>query len=340
MVIDPQRAATIYDVAKLARVSHQTVSRYVKGFEGIRPETRERVEAALRELDYRPNLAARFLATNRSHRIGALVYEMLEVGPSKILNGASRGARDAGYLLDIVSLDPSTEGSAESAVQMLNQQDLAGILAFAPTDEVNAAFAATAFTVPVFVETEDDDLLPGHERSLNGQGLQLLIDHLVALGHRRFFHIAGPAEWLSSRNRVAAYDFALAGHGLTSLGMVNGDWTAESGYLAVASMPLDRGITAIVVSNDQMALGAMRRLEELGIGVPHDMSVVGFDDIPESAYFSPPLTTVRLDFDTQGRIAVARLLVLIGEPDATAALEPVSPVLRIRGSSGPAPSAA
>lgn len=326
---------TIYDVAELAGVSHQTVSRLLKGGSGIRPANRARIEHALKELDYRPNLAARALATNRSHRIGAIAYEMLEMGPSKIIQGASDSAREAGYLLDIVSLDPRDEGSLEQAVTLLSQQDLAGILAFAPTDQINRVIAASHFSVPVYVETEEDDLLPGHEESLNGHGLRILVEHLVGLGHRRFFHVSGPTPWLSARNRLAAYEHALAAHGLTSVGSLAGDWSAASGYEAALRIPLDRGITAIVAANDQMALGVLRALSERGVGVPVDVSVVGFDDIPEAQYFQPPLTTVRLDFERQGRIAIRRLLALIGDDTAMPQPAAVLPELKVRHSSGP-----
>ncbi|WP_051478592.1 LacI family DNA-binding transcriptional regulator [Arthrobacter sp. H5] len=331
-----RRVATIYDVARAADVSHQTVSRLLKGGSGIRPENRARIEQALRELDYRPNLAARSLATNRSRRIGALVYELQEVGPSKIVQAASDSAREAGYLLDIVSLDPEDERAIAEAVALLAQQDFAGILAFAPTDRLNEVMASSKFRVPIYVETESDDLLPGRNTSLNGHALGLVTDHLLELGHSRLFHVAGPRAWLSARNRTAAYHRALEAHGLESVGTLNGDWSAASGYRAGLEIPLDRGVTAVVASNDQMALGVLRALSERGIAVPQDVSVVGFDDIPESAYFDPPLTTVRLDFRCQGRSALKKLLTLIGDTDALPEPVTVLPELVVRSSSSPA----
>lgn len=339
---EPSKPATIYDVARRAGVSHQTVSRFVKGFEGIRPETRRRVEEALRDLDYRPNLAARFLATNRSHRIGALVYEMLEVGPSMVLAGASRGARDAGYLLDIVSLDPSVEGSAEAALQMLNQRDLAAVLAFAPTDEVVAAIESASFAVPVFVERETDDLPDGGAGSLSRQGMRQIVDHLVSLGHRRLFYVTGPAGWIAARNREVAFKDALRAHGLEPVGMADGDWSARSGFEAGMALPSELGATAVVAANDQTALGVLRALASRGIRVPAEMSVTGFDDMPESAYFSPPLTTVRLDFDEIGRRTISRVLTGLGldpspTPDSGFAGMP-PPTLLVRSSSAATPA--
>lgn len=302
------KAATIYDVARVAGVSHQTVSRFIKGYQGIRPETRDRVVAALEQLDYRPNLTARSLRKGQSHRIAALTHEIDQVGPSKIVQGASVAAREAGYLLDIVTLDMSDGRSIREALELVQQLDVAGILALASTDEMADAFAEADFRVPAIIRAEEDDALTGHPTQLTTLGLPALIAHLVDLGHERFLHIAGPSTWSAARNRAHSYETALARHGLASMGTVSGDWSAKSGYDAVAAMPSDFGATAIVASNDQMALGAMLALSDRGLRVPDDVSVTGVDDIPEAAYYSPPLTTLRIDFAAQGRAAIAELL--------------------------------
>ncbi|BDZ51856.1 LacI family transcriptional regulator [Frondihabitans sucicola] len=332
-----RRAATIYDVAKVARVSHQTVSRFLKGYQGIRPETRDRVERALRELDYRPNLTARSLATSRSHRIGALTHEIEQVGPGKILQGASRGAREAGYLLDIVSFDPLNESDIQRALRIADSSDLAGIIAFASTDGVIEAFSGAGFSVPWFIAGEDDDSIGEHEVTRNGQGVRMLVDHLADLGHVRLLQIAGPEAWISARNRRLAFDVATVARGLREVATRFGDWSPESGYRAALDLPLDQGATALVVANDQMALGAMRALTERGLSIPRDMSVVGFDDIPEAPYFQPPLTTVSLDFDLQGRLSFLQILELIEGPTAQASKLPYqfSPQLVVRASTAP-----
>lgn len=311
------KPATIYDVAKLAGVSHQTVSRHLRGLAGIRPETRERVVQALEQLDYRPNLTARNLATSRSHRVGVLTHEIGEVGPSRILQGAGAGARDAGYLLDIVSIEGDDPAGAQEALSLIARQDIAGLLVFTSTDAMTRALRETPVRVPTVIEVEEDDAVADHPETWNYRGLRAAVDHLVSLGHRRFFHIAGPPGWVSARNRVLSYERALTAHGLSSLGTSFGDWSPASGYAAAQTIPFDAGVTAVVVANDQMALGALRALAERGIGVPEDISVTGFDDTPESAFFSPPLTTVHGDFDLQGRAVFARLQRLIdsGTPD-------------------------
>jgi DNA-binding LacI/PurR family transcriptional regulator len=325
---------TLYDVARLAEVSHQTVSRVVKGHTNIGPDIRERVEAAISALDYKPNMAARSLATNRSQRIGALVYEIVEVGPNKIMQGASDAAREAGYLLDIVTLDPTSDLAIQQAVSLINQQMLAGILVFAPTDRVLAAVRHARFAIPVFVET--DAPAGTGAPTLNEQGVGLLVDHLVELGHRRFFHIAGPADWLAARNRESAFEAGMRRHGVHSVATVRGNWTSQSGYAAGMSMPLDQGITAVVAANDQQALGAIAALSERSVRVPEDVSVVGFDDIPEARFFRPALTTVSVDFDRQGRAAFDRLLEMIRGDAAVADHPAARPQLFLRASSAPA----
>ena len=330
------RPATIYDVARLAGVSHQLVSRYLKGEKGIKPSNREKVAAALRALDYRPNMTARLLATSRSHRIAVLTHEIGQVGPARIVQGASAEARRNGYVLDIITLDATDRAAIDDAIQELNQQEIAGILALASTDEVVAAFKEADFTVPAYVGTEDDDEGGNADgpSARSFPGYDALVDHLYELGHRRFFHIAGPRSWIAGRNREAAYLRAVDRVGARSLGVVHGDWSPASGYAAGAGVPPE--VTAVVVGNDQMAIGAVRRLLEDGRSVPGQISVVGVDDVQEAAYITPPLTTLRVHFEEQGRATVRRLLEQIrGEVEHVPVQEAE---LVVRESTGRAPA--
>jgi LacI family transcriptional regulator len=331
----PAKAATIYDVAQAAGVSHQTVSRFLKGFAGIRPETREKVERALDELDYRPNLTARSLKSGRSHRIGALTHELSNVGPSRVAEGASAAARECGYVLDLVSLDARSAGEIERSLDLITQHELAGVLALSSTDEMTRAFETTEFRVPVFIDAESDDAVTGRRSGLAQVGIPALIDHLAELGHRSFLHIAGPPMWRAARNRILAYDRELEARGLHSAGVLPGDWSARSGYEAIAALPRLPEATAIVAANDQTALGAMLALKERGVRIPDDISVVGIDDIPESPYFDPPLTTVHIDFEMQGRASVYRLIAQIEHAESRPVVVP-PPRLVVRRSSGPA----
>jgi DNA-binding LacI/PurR family transcriptional regulator len=331
------KAATIYDVAQAAGVSHQTVSRFLKGFEGIRPETRERVVHALDELGYRPNLTARSLKSGRSHRIGALTHEISQVGPSRIVEGASVAAREAGYVLDIVSLDTRNPRAIDEALALITQHDLAGVLALAVTDDMTRAFEATSFRVPAYVAAETEGAQDDPRGVLSRVGIPALVTHLAELGHRRLLHIDGPAMWSAARNRISGYESAILSQGLHSAGILHGDWSAASGYRAIADLAVLPDATAYVAGNDQMALGAMLALKERGLRIPQDVSVVGVDDIPEAAYLDPPLTTLRNDFEGQGRAAVFQLLARIEHTDLVPATMP-PPLLVVRRSSGPAPA--
>lgn len=330
------KAATIYDVAQAAGVSHQTVSRFLRGFEGIRPETRERVVQALADLGYRPNLTARSLKSGRSHRIGALTHEISLVGPSRIVEGASIAAREAGYVLDIVSLDSRNPRAIEDSLALITQHDLAGVLALAVTDEMTRAFTATAFRVPAYVAAESEGIADDPRGILSRVGIPMLVAHLAELGHRRFVHIAGPSMWSAARNRVRDYEAAVEARGLQSVGILHGDWSAASGYRAISELAQVPDATAFLAANDQMALGAMLALKERGVRIPADASVVGVDDIAEAAFFDPPLTTLRNDFEGQGRAAVFQLLARIGNTEVTPMSVP-APMLVVRRSSGPAP---
>ena len=330
-----ERPATIYDVARVAGVSHATVTRLLKGYAGIRPETRDRVDDAIRELGYRPNLTARSLTTGRSHRIAALTHEITQVGPSKILEGVNMAARDAGYLLDVITLDAHDPAAIRESIDLALQFDLAGVLALASTDEVTNAVNTTTFRVPLYLATGHDKLPTDSTHADNG--LLPVLRHLADLGHRDVMHIAGPPEWVGARNRIREYEAAVTELGLRSRGVIHGDWSARSGYQAIASLPNEMPATAFVAANDQSALGASLALNERGYRVPDDVSVTGVDDTAEAAYFSPPLTTLRLDFNAQGRDAVQQLLALIdGVPPPPPSAR--RPELIVRRSTGPARS--
>ncbi|TDL45238.1 LacI family DNA-binding transcriptional regulator [Microbacterium oleivorans] len=331
MAVRNTKPATIYDVAEAAGVSHQTVSRYLAGYEGIRPTTRERVERAIYQLEYRPNLSARGLKLGRSHIIAALTHELGQVGPARVAEGAAAAAREAGYVLDLITLDVYNPQAIEESLRLLNQQTLAGVLALSSTDEMNRVFAGADFAVPLHVHSEPDDASGAYDT-----GLATLIAHLAALGHRRIVHIAGAANWPASRNRSRAVAASAAANGVEVVAELRGDWSAASAHAAVAALERLPSASAFVASNDQMALGVMLALKERGLRVPEDVSVAGVDDIPEAAFFDPPLTTLRVDFAARGRQIVADMLARIGTPPpSTPAVD--KPALQVRRSTAPPP---
>ena len=322
----PARRPTIYDVAKQAGVSHQTVAMVLRGQGKFRPETLKRVSAAIETLRYRPNTTARALATSSANRIGALVFELLEVGPSKTVQGASLRAAEAGYLLEIVSLPARGDQRAiERALGLLDRADVAGILAFAPVDRVltetrrtqgsrgsrGSRGMANPVSVPLVMELEPD---PSEASTLSERGMAHVVEHLTGLGHRRIAYLGGSPTWLAARRRTQAVREALARHDLEPVAELTGDWSAASGAQAVRALkaPELASITALICGNDQMALGALLALDEHGIDVPGRISVTGFDGIPESGFLRPPLTTVKVDYATHGRWLVETLLTKIG----------------------------
>ncbi len=327
----PPTTGTIYDIARVAGVSHASVSRYMRGLD-MRPSTKQKIEAALTTIRYRPNLSARALISGRSMRIGALTHEVSQVGPNRIIQAATSAARDAGYLLDVVTLDMADPAELQDALQLLTRHDLAGLLAFASTDGVREVFEHTDFGVPVVIAAEEE--ADGATLAASGHGVVELVDHLVELGHEEFVHIAGPAAWSAARNRLRAVVAALERHGLPPARILHGDWSARSGFEAIAA--LERLPTAILAANDQMALGALHALDARGASVPGDVSVTGVDDTPEAAYFTPGLTTLRLDFEAQGREALQALLDRIEDPAAADRAGAPRPSLVVRASTGPA----
>lgn len=329
------RAATIYDVARLAGVSHQTVSRFLTGTGGIRPGNRVRVEDALRTLNYRTNNTARSLATRRTHRLGALVYELSGTGPGKTMQGASDAARRAGYSLDIISLDPQNDASLGEALEVLSNRDLEGILATAPTDAIDTALSELNVSVPIFVD-RGPVASPGEAQPTTGPYAAMA--HLIELGHRRIAHLAGPERWTSARLRADAYREAVTSAGLAELPVVAGDWSARSGYAAAPELFATPDVTAVFAANDRMALGLMLWLHDNGRRIPQDVSVVGFDDVAEAEFFHPPLTTIRQDFDAMGRAAANTLIAMIEHPGREVEISYPVPELVVRTSTGPAGS--
>ena len=328
------------DVAKLAGVSHQTVSRVLNRSEHVREETRERVLAAMRMLDYRPNSVARALVTGRSRTLGVVSFDTTLYGPASTLFAIQRAAHEADYFVSIVSVTSLDRPSVVSAIERLRAQGVDGILVIAP--QVTAAHALTHVPggVPIVaVEAGPDEVMPVVEVDQFAGGAAAT-RHLLELGHATVWHIAGPSDFLEAQQRVAGWREELAAARAEVIAPLPGDWSARAGYELGRQLLEMAEVTAVFVANDQMALGLLRRLHEAGRRVPEDISIVGFDDIPEAPYFSPPLTTVRQNFLEMGRRSLHLLLDQIGQRAATNARVTVPAELIIRKSSGPPSSRA
>ncbi|MFB2580691.1 LacI family DNA-binding transcriptional regulator [Herbiconiux sp. P15] len=331
----PPRAASVFDVAKAAGVSHQTVSRVLNDHPSLRPTTRQRVLDAMRELDYRPNLAARALVTSRSRIIGILSTAGGEYGPSSSIAAVETAARSRGYSVSIANADGLDQSSIDEALNHLVALAAEGIVVIAPQPKVLATLAKLTFGVP-YVTVQTLGTTDESEIAIDQlQAARQATAHLADLGHTRIGHLAGPQDWIDASSRLAGFRQELAARGLDSDLLEMGDWSAESGYRAGAAL-LAAGATAVFAANDQMALGLLHAAHDAGLAVPGDLSVVGFDDTPEARHYLPALTTVRQEFTESGRRAIGLLL---DAPEAREAVPSVDPLLVLRESTAPPRSA-
>ncbi|HXR43020.1 MAG TPA: LacI family DNA-binding transcriptional regulator [Acidothermaceae bacterium] len=296
------------DVARLAGVSHQTVSRVINKHPGVKPTTRMRVLAAIEALGYRRNSAARALATGRTRRLGAVTLNSTLYGPASTLYGIEQAALESQYSISVASLRSNDRPDVEQAIGRLVDQGVEGIVVIAPLLSVIDALSDLPTDLPVVAVEGDADGDVDVVTVDQTAGAQSATEHLLACGHETVWHLAGPTDWLEAQQRLAGWRATLERAGADVPPPLLGDWSPQSGFEAgrlLARMP---EVKAVFVANDSMALGVLRALHEHGRPVPDDVSVVGFDDIPEAAYFTPPLTTVRQDFGEVGRRSLALLL--------------------------------
>jgi DNA-binding LacI/PurR family transcriptional regulator len=320
------------DVAKLAGVSLQTVSRVINDSPHVRADTRERVQDAMRKLEYRPNPVARALVTGRSRTLGVVSFDTTLHGPASTLFGIERAAHEADYFVSIVSLRSLASSSVVSAVERLRDQGVDGILVIAPQESATSALLHLPEDVPVVAaEAGPDDSVPLVAVD-QFEGAQMATSHLLELGHRTVWHISGPVDWLEAQDRMRGWRSTLEAAGAPAPPVLHGDWSARAGHELGRGLAANPDVTAVFVANDQMALGLLRALHEAGRRIPGDISVVGFDDIPEAEYFTPPLTTVRQNFNEMGRRSLLLLLEQIESGVREPRRETVAPELIVRAS--------
>jgi LacI family repressor for deo operon, udp, cdd, tsx, nupC, and nupG len=332
-----RKRVTLLEVARHAGVSHQTVSRYLRHNGGLKPATVAKIDAAVLALGYRPDLIARSLRTRRSNRLAIVLPELTWFVPGA-LRGASAAAHDAGYQIDVVSLEGDEFRRRERVLALLDSERVEGILSLTPLggmlpDSDPAAGAA------VVVVGEYDDKMRSTGVFADGRYAAGLVEHLAGLGHRQFLHVAGAADWASARNRRAVYLRTVQRLGLESYGVVEGDWSVRSGYEAARDLPADAGVTAVFAANDHVAFGVVRGLQDRGLRVPQDVSVVGWDDEQFGRYTSPTLTTVSVDRELLGRQAMESLIADVQGRERPRIPDLPPGRLVLRGSSGPAPGA-
>ncbi|NWG18548.1 MAG: substrate-binding domain-containing protein [Chloroflexi bacterium] len=331
------RRITLHDVAQYCGVSYQTVSRVVNNNPHVSKETRRRVLRAIKDMNYQPNHVARSLVTRRSNLLEVITFGSNHYGPSQMVAHVERAARLQGYNLILTNISEMSLDEIRAAINSLSGRLVDGLIMITPVAGVEfEELADLCDGIPfVMIDTQLGSTTPSVVINQR-HGSQLATQHLIEIGHRAICEISGPLNWYGANARHESWRDTLMTAGITPGPSVEGDWTAVGGYAAARRL-IESGAnyTALVVGNDQMALGAMRALRESGLRVPEDVSVVGFDDIPEAVCFEPPLTTIRQDFDLLGSQSVEYLLDLMKRPDTPLQQRVLYPTLIERQSTRP-----
>jgi LacI family transcriptional regulator len=328
------KPATLYDVAQRAGVSYQTVSRVINGSPKVAKSTLRRVQKAIQELNYQPNKAAQMLVTRRSFTLELIMWGINYYGPAQMMSGVEHAARSLGYKLIYSNVEEQTPDQLAALFDNLGMVD--ALLVIAPIQNSQFDDLLNQCNKP-YVKIGTEQGASGPSAIIDQRyGSQLAVQHLLSLGHEKIAEISGPLHWHDAYARHQSWLDALHARQIPADLTIEGDWTAESGYQAAREL-LTSGhkFSALVIGNDQMALGAIRALRECGLRIPQDVSLVGFDDIPEAAYFEPPLTTIRQDFRQLGRQSVEYLIEILRNDETPLQQHTLYPQLIIRQSTGP-----
>jgi DNA-binding LacI/PurR family transcriptional regulator len=305
----PARQPSMADVAQAAGVSAQTVSRALRDSPNVNPETRRRVIAAVEQLGYRFNNAARVLSSGRSHTLGLV---LLQSGGyysrSAVTAGVEAAAGEAGYAVSIATIARLDTGLMERALSKLADQGVDGIVIAVPLISVTQKLEDITREIPT-VALDGSRTASARVLGIDQQEAgHVATQHLLDLGHRQVWHVSGPDEWIEAHQRRQGWQECLAAAGIEAPPPLEGDWSPDSGYQRGQILAMIPDVTAVFVASDEMAFGVIRALRERGRSVPDDVSIVSVDDIALAAYCSPPLTTVRQDFYRSGAAAVALLV--------------------------------
>jgi len=321
--------ATLRDVAREAGVSYQTVSRVINDSTSVAPATRNRVLKAISALDYHPNRAAQMLQTNRSHTIEVV---MPYFGFNRVLYDMARSAHQSGYHFIISAIDNDEFAHTLESASSRFIDGLVLIPLVPIVDDYDELVELTRGIPFVQIGAKLGANLPSVIYD-QVQGARLATQYLIDLGHRQIAEITGPLLNYDAADRHEGWQITLANNGLESSLSVDGNFTIEGGYQAMCQL-LDQGaqFTAVFAGNDSMALGAHTALRQHGLLVPDDVSIVGFDDVPESAHLVPALTPIRQDFQLMAQLAVEYIISLIENPTTPIYQRVLPPKLIIRES--------
>lgn len=321
--------ATIKEVASVAGVSTQTVSRVINERPDVSPETRKRVQEVIKELSYQPSALARSLISQRSYTLGVATAGLRHIGPSRTLSGITSAAEEAGYSILLKELPTYDTEDIQPIFQAFFSRHVDGIIWAVPEVGENRTWVDTLpadIEVPLVYITME----PRSQLSVvsidNYLGGRMAMSHLLEQGYQKIGHISGPLDWWEARQRMAAWRDALTEAGLAPEDdhAVEGNWSSASGALAIEKLVYQYPeIDAIFVANDQMALSVLQFCAEKQLRVPEDIGIVGFDNIAESAFFSPALTTIQQDQHHVAKVAVAEVIKII--ESGWQELDPVEP---------------
>lgn len=310
---------TFKDVAKLANVSTQTVSRVTNGSSNVAEETRIKVNAAIKQLGYIPNKGAQILGRAKSNMIGVVTIDILLHGASLIANGIREQAKKLGYGTSLAVVSTHSLEKITAAIDELKSQRVEFIIMNIPLSKTESELLVERYNGIhfVFIDVPLDSEV-NTVCCANYEGAKKAAELMISLQRKHYLVITGPQDSSAAEQRMKGWIDTLNKHDDVQLvSQFEGDWQASSGY-SHAQYALNDGLhfDAVLVGNDQMALGVLRALNEFDLTVPQQVSVIGFDDTADSAYFSPPLTTIKQDFLLIGERSVLMALSMADTPDA------------------------
>jgi LacI family transcriptional regulator len=333
------QATTLEDVARAAKVSISTVSRVIRGERYVRDSTRETVQLAMERLEYRPSRIARSLKRGDQKTGTICLYlrnpkrRFSEPFFIEFLAGVTDAATAAEY--DVLISTKHAEKTVDEAIERILYSQLSDGMIHMSTGASDAVIAAyQRYRMPVVIYGEPLGRLPCVVVGVDNRGgARVAVEHLISLGHRRIAFIGGPPDASASRAREDGFGTTMAAHCLTVPPNLlrAGSWTEESGYGEMCDLLQASPIpTAVFAASDTIAFGAMKAVWEAGLSIPRDISIVGFDDIPQASNARPPLTTVRQPMRPQGFETASKLLALIrgGDAPVTNRVFPVELILR------------
>jgi len=343
-LIKNSNKSTIYDVAEKAGVSRQTVSRVINNRQDVSDETRKRVKEVMAELNYQPNAVAQSLSRQKSYLFGVVTAGLKYIGPSRTLSGITNKTEELGYGLLLKEMEYSNSANVIPLLDWFKSHQVDGIIWAAPEIEDNRRWVRDVFPlidIPIIFLTMEEQKNVTVVTTDNFTGSKEAVNHLLKHGRRNIGHISGPLNWWEARERKRGWETALAEGGIevTDRMWTQGNWSPKSGRSAFLEL-IEKfpEMDSIFVGNDQMALSVLQSSLKLGKRVPQDLSVIGFDGIADSEFYSPSLSTVSQNQDELGRIAVAELVSQIeSELSDNKVVEPkyitIQPELIIRESS-------